>query len=53
MQTVGEQFDPELHEAIGTVQSNEVPSGAVAQEVQRGYRWGNDVLRPALVRVAL
>ena len=53
MQAVGEQFNPELHEAIGTVQSNEVQSGAVAEEVQRGYRWGNDVLRPALVRVAL
>jgi len=52
MQTVGEPFNPELHEAIGSVQSNEVESGAVAEEVQRGYRWGNDVLRPAL-RVAL
>jgi molecular chaperone GrpE len=53
MQTVGEPFNPELHEAIGSVQSSEVESGAVAEEVQRGYRWGNDVLRPALVRVAL
>ena len=52
MQTVGEVFDPALHDAIGSVDSHEVESGAVADEVQRGYRWGDDVLRPARVRVA-
>ena len=52
LQSLGETFNPELHDAIGTVQSEEVESGTVADEVQRGYRWGDDVLRPARVRVA-
>ncbi|HEX7229686.1 MAG TPA: nucleotide exchange factor GrpE [Candidatus Binatia bacterium] len=52
LQSVGEPFDPVLHDAIGTVESDEVESGAVAEELARGYRWGDDVLRPARVRVA-
>jgi molecular chaperone GrpE len=51
-QSVGEAFNPELHDAIGSVESDEFESGAVADEAQRGYRWGDDVLRPARVRVA-
>jgi molecular chaperone GrpE len=50
-QSVGEVFNPELHDAIGSVETDEFQSGAVADEVQRGYRWGEDVLRPARVRV--
>ena len=53
MQSLGEPFNPELHDAIGSVQSKNVAPGAIAEEVQRGYRWGNDVLRPARVRVAV
>jgi molecular chaperone GrpE len=52
LRSVGEAFDPTLHDAIGIVQSDEVESGRVAEELQRGYRWGDDVLRPARVRVA-
>ena len=52
LQSLGETFDPEFHDAIGTVQSEEFKPGTVADEVQRGYRWGDDVLRPARVRVA-
>ena len=52
IKTVGEQFDPTLHEAIGTVGNDEYDSGMVAEEVQRGYRLGDEVLRPARVRVA-
>jgi len=52
MESLGEIFDPRFHEAIGAVESDEVESGAVAEELQRGYRWGEDVLRPARVRVA-
>lgn len=52
MLTVGEVFNPEVHDAIGLVESEEVELGAVAEEVQRGYRWGDEVLRPARVRVA-
>ncbi len=51
-QSVGQAFSPELHEAIGSVQSDKDESGIVVDEVQRGYRWGDEVLRPARVRVA-
>jgi molecular chaperone GrpE len=50
--SVGEVFNPELHDAIGSVETDEFESGAVAEEAQRGYRWGEDLLRPARVRVA-
>ena len=50
--SVGQAFRPELHEAIGSVQSDKDESGIVVDEVQRGYRWGDEVLRPARVRVA-
>ena len=51
-ESVGEPFNPELHEAIGSVASDAYESGTVADEVRRGYRWGDEVLRPAHVRVA-
>jgi molecular chaperone GrpE len=50
--SLGEPFDPRFHDAIGTVDSDEVESGTVAEELQRGYRWEDEVLRPARVRVA-
>jgi molecular chaperone GrpE len=50
--SLGEGFDPTLHEAIGTVRTDEYEPDTVADEVQRGYRWGDDILRPARVRVA-
>jgi molecular chaperone GrpE len=52
VQSLGETFNPELHDAIGTVQSDDAEPGTVAEEMQRGYRWGDDLLRPARVRVA-
>ena len=52
LKSLGETFNPEVHDAVGSVESEEVASGAVAEELQRGYRWGDDVLRPARVRVA-
>ena len=45
-------FSPDLHEAIGSVSSNEYPPGVVAQEARRGYRQGEGVLRPARVLVS-
>jgi molecular chaperone GrpE len=51
VKSVGEPFDPTLHEAIGAVESDEYPSGTVVEEVQRGYRMGDELLRPARVRV--
>ena len=48
----GQPFDPRLHEAISRVETAEVPPGAVAVELQRGYRIGERLLRPAMVSVA-
>lgn len=50
--TVGEPFDPAIHEAIGAVENSGYLPGTVAEELQRGYRLGEDLLRPARVRVA-
>ncbi|MGC8460620.1 MAG: nucleotide exchange factor GrpE [Candidatus Dormibacteria bacterium] len=50
--TEGEPFDPTLHEAIMSEESNEVEREMVIGELQRGYRFQDHILRPALVRVA-
>ncbi len=50
--TVGEAFDPYIHEALGTVERDDVPDQHVAEEVRRGYRIRERLVRPALVRVA-
>ena len=52
IETVGEAFDPKLHEAIGTVESEEHPEDTVLAELRRGYRHHDRVVRPALVKVA-
>ncbi|MBJ7594338.1 MAG: nucleotide exchange factor GrpE [Candidatus Dormibacteraeota bacterium] len=49
---VGQPFDPSLHEAISSVGGGDVDVDTVVDEVQRGYRLHDRVLRPALVRVA-
>jgi molecular chaperone GrpE len=50
--TQGKAFDPAEHEAVQHVQSDEVPPGAIVQELQAGYRWQGKLLRPALVVVS-
>lgn len=49
---VGEAFDPRVHEALGSMEREDVPDQHVAEEVRRGYRLRERLLRPALVRVA-
>jgi molecular chaperone GrpE len=49
--TVGEAFDPKLHEAVATVPSDGLLPGTVAREVRRGWRLGDELLRPAQVVV--
>jgi molecular chaperone GrpE len=49
--TVGEHFDPHLHEALGSVERADLPDQSIAEEVRRGYRLRERLLRPALVRV--
>jgi len=48
----GQVFDPRIHEAISRVESADVPAGAVAIELQKGYRIGEKLLRPAMVSVS-
>jgi len=48
----GQPFDPNLHQAIGMVESTDVPDNHVADELLRGYRIKDRLLRPAMVRVA-
>lgn len=52
IETVGEPFDPALHEAVSAVETDEVEPGVVLDEVRRGYIWNGELLRPARVRVA-
>jgi|SRR5215469_400844 len=48
----GERFDPHVHEAIEMVDTSEVPDHQVIDELQRGYKLKDRLLRPAMVRVA-
>ena len=48
----GTSFDPALHEALSHEESDNHAEGQVIEVVQRGFRMGDRVLRPALVRVA-
>ena len=50
--TVGQQFDPGLHEAIQQVETDEQPPGTVVAEVQPGYLRGDRLIRAAMVVVA-
>lgn len=48
----GQPFDPKLHEAVSRVDSADVPAGSVAVELQKGYKVGERLLRPAMVSVS-
>ena len=52
IEAVGKQFDPHEHEAVAQEVTTAVPEGTVTQELQRGYRIRDRVLRPAMVAVA-
>jgi molecular chaperone GrpE len=49
---VGQIFDPRIHEAIEMVDRTDVPDHQVVDELQRGYKYKDRLLRPAMVRVA-
>ena len=52
MPAVGEAFDPRVHEALGSVDRDDLPDQHVAEEIRRGYKLRERLLRPAMVRVA-
>ena len=52
IEAVGQAFDPFTHEAVTHEPSDTVPEGHVISELQKGYKMGDRVLRPTLVRVS-
>jgi len=52
IETEGRLFDPTLHQAVTHEESEEHEEGQIIGEVQKGYKMGDRVLRPSLVRVA-
>jgi molecular chaperone GrpE len=52
METVGQPFNPEFHQAVMQVESDEYEEGTVVEELQKGYVLKDKVLRPAMVKVS-
>ena len=50
--SVGQRFDPHVHEAVVTEPSDKFEPDTVSEEITRGYRIGDRLLRPAMVKVA-
>lgn len=50
--STGQPFDPRVHEAIEMVDTTEIEDHQVLEELQRGYKYKDRLLRPAMVRVA-
>ena len=53
VETVGKQFDPRIHEALGSIETSEHPDHQVMEEIRRGYKIRERLLRPAMVRIAV
>jgi molecular chaperone GrpE len=52
LEALGADFDPNLHEAVSHEESVQHREGEVMEELQRGYKVGDRLLRPAMVKVA-
>jgi molecular chaperone GrpE len=53
IETAGQTFDPNLHQAVERVQTEDAEDQAILGEFQRGYNFKGKLLRPAMVRVAV
>lgn len=53
IKAVGEEFDPNFHEAVMQTPTSEKPEHTIIEELQKGYKLGDKVLRPTLVNVAV
>jgi molecular chaperone GrpE len=53
VESVGAQFDPRIHEALGSIETAEFPDHQVLEEIRRGYRIRERLLRPAMVKIAV
>lgn len=52
VKSVGQEFDPNLHEAVTMVETQDAKDGSVIDEIQKGYLLNGRLLRPSLVKVA-
>lgn len=52
VKSIGAEFDPHLHEAVGVVEAPEAKEGTIVSEVQRGYLLNGRLIRPSRVRIA-
>lgn len=52
IEAVGQAFDPNLHEAMMVEERDDIPDQSITLELQRGYRLGERVLRPSMVKVS-
>lgn len=52
MEAVGQPFNPEFHQAVMQVDSDEYEEGIVVEELQKGYQLKDKVIRPAMVKVS-
>jgi molecular chaperone GrpE len=51
--TLGETFNPYVHEAVEAVESSEQPDNTILEELRKGYTLGEETLRPARVKVSV
>ena len=52
VETVGAMFDPRVHEALGSIETAEFPDHQVIEEIRKGYKLREKLLRPAMVKIA-
>jgi molecular chaperone GrpE len=53
VESVGAQFDPRIHEALGSIETAKFPDHQVVEEIRRGYKIRERLLRPAMVKIAV
>jgi molecular chaperone GrpE len=51
--TIGEAFNPYIHEAVEAVENSDQPEGTILEEERKGYTLGEETLRPARVKVSM
>lgn len=51
VRAIGEQFDPQRHEAVMRIENGDQPDGLIVEELQKGYAVRNKVIRPSMVKV--
>jgi molecular chaperone GrpE len=52
IEALGEDFDPNIHQGVGTEKTSDYPAGKVSMVLQKGYIAGGRVIRPAMVKIA-